>query len=119
MNKVLQNLFAQWGTPACIKSDNGPEFRAKDIQLWLEKNGVKTCYIDPGSPWQNGHNESFNSVFRDGYLDRWAFYSVNVASRVISVWSDEYNTERPHGALAGLPPARYVEQCREKNRLDV
>lgn len=117
VKRVLQQLFAQWGTPACIKSDNGPEFIAKEIQTWLEKSGVATRYIDPGSPWQNGHNESFNGVFRDGCLDRWYFYSVQEASRVITAWLDEYNTERPHGALDGLTPARYVEQCREKKRL--
>lgn len=74
VRKVLQELFAQWGAPACIKSDNGPEFIAKDIQRWLGKAGIKTRYIDPGSPWQNGHNESFNGVFRDGCLDRWYPY---------------------------------------------
>lgn len=117
VKRVLQQLFAQWGTPACIKSDNGPEFIAKEIQTWLEKSGVATRYIDPGSPWQNGHNESFNGVFRDGCLDRWYFYSVQEASRVIMAWLDEYNIERPHGALDGLTPARYVEQCRENKRL--
>lgn len=116
VKKVLQKLFAQWGTPVCIKSDNGPEFIAKEIQRWLKRTGVKARYIDPGSPWQNGHNESFNSVFRDGCLDRWYFYSVQEATRVIGAWLDEYNTERPHGALAGAPPARYMEQCRDKKR---
>lgn len=117
VKKVLQDLFAQWGTPACIKSDNGPEFIAKEIQQWLKRTGVKTRYIDPGSPWQNGHNESFNGVFRDGCLDRWYFYSMQEATRVVGAWLDEYNTERPHGALAGVPPARYVELCREKTRM--
>jgi len=116
VKKVLQELFAQWGIPACLKSDNGPEFIAKEIQLWLKKTGVKLRYIDPGSPWQNGHNESFNGVFRDGCLDRWYFYSVQEANRVIKSWLDEYNTERPHGALNGLPPARYMKQCTEKKR---
>ena len=60
----------QWDPPMCIKSDNGSEFIAKKIQDWLGNGGVKTRYIDPGSPWQNGHNESFNAVFRDGCIDR-------------------------------------------------
>ena len=114
VKSVLKDLFAKWGPPVCIKSDNGPEFVAKKIQDWLPKAGVKTRYIDPGSPWQNGHNESFNAVFRDGCLDRWLFYSVQEARRVINVWLDEYNTERPHGALAGVPPARYVERIEAK-----
>ncbi len=116
IKRVLQDLFANWGLPTCIKSDNGPEFIAKNIQNWLKKTGVKTRYIDPGSPWQNGHNESFNSVFRDGCLDRWLFYSVQEARNVIKTWLDEYNTERPHGALDGRCPARYLKEKTEKNR---
>ena len=116
VKRVLQELFATWGPPTCIKSDNGPEFIAKNIQGWLAKSGVKTRYIDPGSPWQNGLNESFNGVFRDGCLDRWLFYSVQEARRVIDEWLREYNTERPHGALAGVPPARYVKRIQEKER---
>lgn len=116
VKRVLKDLFEKWGPPACIKSDNGPEFVAKEIQGWLKKAKVKTRYIDPGSPWQNGHNESFNAVFRDGCLDRWLFYSVQEARRVINAWLDEYNIERPHGALAGVTPARYVKKLKEKRR---
>jgi len=116
IKRVLSELFDKWGPPACIKSDNGPEFIAKKIQDWLPKVGVKTSYIDPGSPWQNGHNESFNGVFRDGCLDRWLFYSVQESRRVINAWLDEYNTERPHGALAGVTPASYVKKLKGKRR---
>lgn len=116
VKRVLRELFVKWGSPACIKSDNGPEFIAKNIQEWLVESGVKTRYIDPGSPWQNGHNESFNGVFRDGCLDRWLFYSVQEARRVIAEWLQEYNNERPHGALSGEPPARYLKRIKEKER---
>ena len=116
VKRVLKDLFEKWGPPACIKSDNGPEFVAKEIQGWLKKVKVKTRYIDPGSPWQNGHNESFNGVFRDGCLDRWLFYSVQESRRVINAWLDEYNIERPHGALTGVTPARYVKKLKEKTR---
>jgi len=116
VKRVLQRLFAQWGPPACIKSDNGPEFVAKQIQKWLKESGVGTRYIDPGMPWQNGHNESFNAVFRDGCLDRWLFYSVQEAKRVISSWLEEYNTERPHGSLGGKCPATFMAGCRDKQR---
>ena len=68
------------------------------------------------SAWQHGHNESFNGVFRDGCLDRWLFYSVQESRRVINAWLDEYNTERPHGALAGVTPASYVKRLKEKTR---
>ena len=58
-----------------------------------------THFMDPGSPWQNGHNESFNGVFRDGYLNRWLFTSVQEARRIIHQWLEEYNNARPHDAL--------------------
>lgn len=116
VKRVLKELFERWGPPQCIKSDNGPEFIAKNIQEWLKKVGVKTRYIDPGCPWQNGYNESFNSVFRDGCLDRWLFYSVEEARRVISSWLDEYNIERPHGALSGMCPSKYMMSFEDKKK---
>jgi putative transposase len=106
--RVLEELFAGRGAPACLKSDNGPELMAKQVTAWLKECRVKTHFIDPGSPWQNGYNESFNGVFRDGCLDRWAFYSVAEAQRVIGQWLDEYNHERPHGSLNGMTPARFA-----------
>lgn len=116
VKEILKRLFLEFGAPSCIKSDNGPEFVSKTIQSWLKGTGIKTHYIAPGSPWQNGHNESFNGVFRDGCLDRWLFYSVKEAKQVINCWLKEYNKERPHGALAGVTPARYLKQCQEKKR---
>lgn len=109
VRSVLTDLFGLWGLPTHIKSDNGPEFIAKDIQTWLKETGVKTHFIEPGSPWQNGHNESFNAVFRDGCLDRWLFYSVQEARRVTEGWLNEYNHERPHGSLGGKTPAVVLE----------
>jgi putative transposase len=111
--RILESLFASFGAPACLKSDNGPEFIAQRVTAWLEKCGVGTIYIEPGSPWQNGHNESFNGVFRDGCLNRWLFYSVQEARRVIEQWRGEYNHERPHGALNGLKPAQFAAQARK------
>jgi len=74
------HLVESWGPPAIIKSDSGPELVAQRVQDWLSDRGIDTRYIDPGSPWQNGHNESFNSVFRDGCLNRWIFSSVREAA---------------------------------------
>jgi len=107
---VLQRLFAQRGTPQYVKSDNGPEFLAQQVTAWLHAHYVDTHFIDPGSPWQNGHNESFNGVFRDGCLNRWLFTSVQEARRIIHNWLVEYNYERPHGALAGLTPKAFAAQ---------
>jgi transposase InsO family protein len=103
-------------TPTTIKSDNGPELVARRVQDWLFERGVATRYIDPGSPWQNGHNESFNSVFRDGRLNRWLFSSVREAKLIVESWRIEYNTERPHGALDGETPAAYAAGLEQENR---
>jgi putative transposase len=89
--QVLQRLCAQRGAPEYIKSDNGPEFIAQWITTWLRTQRVETHFIDPGSPWQNGHNESFNGVFRDGCLNRWLLTSVPEARRIITRWLEEYN----------------------------
>ena len=111
---ILQELFVYWGKPDCIKSDNGPEFVSKEIQSWLKKSGIRIHFIDPGSPWQNDHNESFNGVFRDGCLNRWLFYTVQEARRIIGHWLTEYNQIRPHGSLSGKTPSKYLERCEEK-----
>ena len=109
--QVLQRLFAQRGAPAYITSDNGPEFIAQRVAAWLRAQRVATYFIDPGSPWQNGHNESFNGVLRDGCLNRWLFTSVAEARRIITHWLEEYNSARPHGALEGLTPRAFAAQC--------
>ena len=104
----LAYLFELYGKPTCIKSDNGPEFIAKQVQDWLNKHHVQVHYIDPGCPWQNGHNESFNNIFRDGCLNRWAFYSLAEARRVVEQWQDEYNTIRPHGSINMMTPQEFA-----------
>lgn len=110
----LQCLFELYGVPDCIKSDNGPEFVAKQVQNWLKDKHVNVRYIDPGSPWQNGHNESFNGVLRDGCLDRWSFYSVAEARRVVDQWLEEYNTIRPHGSINMMTPRAFAQIHRQK-----
>jgi putative transposase len=110
--RVLERLFIQYGSPVCLRSDNGPELVAKKLRQWLREKGVGTHYIDPGSPWQNAYNESFNGVFRDGCLDRWIFVSVREAKQVIVQWLDEYNTVRPHGSLGGKAPVTFAKKER-------
>jgi transposase InsO family protein len=114
--RVLEELVESWGAPAIIKSDNGPELVAQRVQDWLSDRGIDTRYIDPGSPWQNGHNESFNSVFRDGCLNRWIFSSVREARLIVESWRIEYNIERPHGALGGETPAAYAAGLEQEDR---
>ena len=102
---TLSNLFLLYGIPENIRSDNGPEFTAKAVRSWLERLGVKTAFIEPGSPWENGYNESFNGKLRDELLNGEIFYNIKEAKVVIENWRKEYNTVRPHSSLDYRPPA--------------
>jgi transposase InsO family protein len=114
--RVLEQLVELYVTPTTVKSDNGPEFVAKKVQEWIKDRGIGVRFIKPGSPWQNGHNESFNGVFRDGCLNRWLFESVREAREASEHWLQEYNVERPHGSLGGRSPALFFEQREEQDR---
>ena len=101
----LFELFIFRGIPEHIRSDNGPEFTAKEIRRWLERLGVKTLFIEPGSPWENGYIESFNGKLRDELLNREVFTTLTEAQILIEQWRKEYNQVRPHSALGYRPPA--------------
>ena len=115
--RILEELFREYGRPACLRSDNGPELVSAAVQKWLKEKHVDTHYIDPGSPWQNAYNESFNSIFRTTCLDRWLFCSMIEARVVIDHWLDEYNTVRPHGSLGGMNPEQFLQRWTEANEL--
>jgi putative transposase len=102
---TLFNLFIYRAIPAHIRSDNGPEFTAKAIRKWLSRLGVKTLYIEPGSPWENGYVESFNGRMRDELLNREIFTTLEEARVLIEQWRKEYNQVRPHSARNNRPPA--------------
>ncbi|MGH9440136.1 MAG: IS3 family transposase, partial [Terriglobia bacterium] len=102
---VLTELFITRGIPDHIRSDNGSEFTAKHIRSWLKFLGVKTLYIEPGSPWENGYNESFNGKFRDEFLDGEVFYTLKEAQVLTAEWRHLYNHIRPHTSLGYRPPA--------------
>ena len=101
----LSWLFATRGVPDYIRSDNGPEFTAQVVRDWLEQVKVKTLFIEPGSPWENGYVESFNGKLRDELLNGEIFYSLREAKVLIERWRRHYNTIRPHSALGYRPPA--------------
>jgi putative transposase len=101
----LTLLFITRGVPDYIRSDNGAEFTSQAVRQWLAKVGVKTLFIEPGSPWENGYCESFNGKLRDELLDREIFYTVLEAKVLIERWRVHYNTQRPHSALGYRPPA--------------
>ena len=102
---VLGKLFLQHGPPQNIRSDNGPEFVAEAVRTWLRRLQVQTLFITPGSPWENGYNESFNGKLRDECLNMEIFYTLKEAQILIEQWRRFYNTERPHSALGYRPPA--------------
>jgi putative transposase len=102
---VLSDLFILRGVPGHIRSDNGAEFVAKAVREWITAVGAKTAYIEPGSPWENGYCESFNSKLRDELLKGEIFYTLKEAQIVIENWRRHYNTVRPHSSLGYKPPA--------------
>jgi transposase InsO family protein len=102
---VLSDLFILRGVPGHIRSDNGPEFIAQAVREWIAAVGAKTAFIEPGSPWENGYCESFNSKLRDELLNGELFYSLAEAKIVIESWRQHYNTLRPHSSLGYRPPA--------------
>ena len=101
----LGYLFIYRGLPGCIRSDNGPEFTSKVVRSWLERLGVQTLFIEPGSPWENGYNESFNGKLRDELLNGEIFTTLLEAKGLIENWRKEYNQFRPHSSLNYQPPA--------------
>ena len=101
----LADLFITRGIPDHIRSDNGPEFVSTTIRGWLNRLGVKTLFIEPGSPWENGYIESFNGKFRDELLNGEIFDTITEARVISEYWRKEYNQKRPHSSLGYRPPA--------------
>jgi Transposase and inactivated derivatives len=102
---ALSDSFILRGIPQYIRSDNGPEFIAKEVRNWIEAVGAQCAYIEPGSPWENGYVESFNARLRDELLNGEIFYTLKEAQILIEQWRVHYNTVRPHSALCYRPPA--------------
>ena len=103
--ECLTSLFIYRAVPEHLRSDNGSEFTAKAVREWLGRVGVKTLFIEPGSPWENGYVESFNGKLRDELLDREIFYTLKEARVLIESWRRHYNERRPHSALGYRAPA--------------
>jgi putative transposase len=102
---VLSDLFILRGIPGHICFYNGPEFIAKALREWIATVGARTAYIMPGSPWENGYCESFNSKLRGELFNGEIFYTLKEAQTVIEGWRQHYNTVRPHSSLGYKPPA--------------
>ena len=108
---VLSELMVHRGVPGHIRSDNGSEFIAEQMQKWLAKAEVGTLYIAPGAPWQNGYAESFNSRLRDEFLEMNYFTSLREAQQLALAWKEHYNEARPHTSLGNRTPKEFAEDC--------
>lgn len=106
--EVLAKVVSVRGAPRYLRSDNGPEFIAKAILRWLAQENIDTALIDPGKPWQNGSNESFNGKFRDECLSMQWFKNRVDAKILIEDWRQAFNTVRPHSSLSYQTPAAFA-----------
>lgn len=107
---LLDWLFQIYGTPQYLRSDNGPELVAHNVQEWLSGQGCQTLYISPGSPWENAYIESFIGKFRQECTNRYLFYTLAETRSIIEIWREEYNQYRPHSALDYLSPTAFAAQ---------
>jgi putative transposase len=105
--EVLSRLISERGAPAFLRSDNGPEFVSKAILQWVVEQNIQTALIDPGKPWQNGTDESFNGKLRDECLSLEWFRSRREAVVVIEAWRQHYNHVRPHSSLKYHTPVEF------------
>ncbi len=113
----LERLITLHGAPSFIRCDNGPEFIAQATRRFLIEAKTQTLFVDPGSPWQNGYCESFNSRFRDELLNLETFTSTLEARVLSERWRREYNERRPHGALAYRTPRDVLAEALETGKL--
>jgi putative transposase len=106
--RVLDELVQLYGRPAALRMDNGPELTAYVLQEWCEERGIDARHIQPGKPDQNAFVERFNRSFREDVLDAYVFESVEEVRGVTEEWIEDYNSERPHDSLGGLPPRTFM-----------
>ena len=116
--EVLSRLISLHGAPRFLRSDNGPEFVSRAVLTWLLEAGISTALSDPGKPWQNGSDESFNGKFRDECLSMEWFRTRAEAKVVIEQWRQHYNTDRPHSSLDYLSPLAF-KQCSQERQKEI
>jgi transposase InsO family protein len=103
--ETLADLFLLHGPPDYLRSDNGAEFTGTAVRDWLHRLDVQTLFIEPGSPWENGYNESLNGKLRDELLNGEIFYTLKEAKILVEHWRVHYNTIRSHSSLGYRAPA--------------
>ena len=129
---TLERLVQEQGAPEFLRSDNGLEFIAGAVKDWIAKNGMKTLYIEPGSPWKNPYSERLtrlhlalraalvrglspcdrlHSRFRDEFFNVQAFGSKLGAKVLGSEHREKYNKHRPRSSPGELTPAEFAQRC--------
>lgn len=116
VRRVLESCFAEYGVPEKLRSDNGSEFIARTLAVFLSQSGSGAPFIQPGSPWQNAFIESFNSRLRAECLDVEVFHNLADAQVRLAVYRRWYNHDRPHSSIGNLPPARFRARCSDSGR---
>ena len=111
--EVTNKAILHCGCPVYTRSDNGSEFTASRVKRFLKDLGVDTLFVEPGSPWENGYVESFNSRMRDELLDGELFLHIDEMKYVVERWRMDYNHYRPHSSLCYMTPAGFAELCRQ------
>ena len=114
VKQVLSDLIDLHGAPGHIRSDNGSEFIESKLRAWLAEHKIKTLYIEPGSPWQNGYIESFNARLREECLNREQLWTLTEARVVLEDWRWKYNHVRPHRSLGYITPLEFAQQESEQ-----
>lgn len=117
--ETLDEIMTERGAPKRVRTDNGPEFIAKELRIWLQNQGVEPVTIDPGCPWQNGYIESFNGKLRDECLNGELVYSRGEQQVMVDFYRDEYNHDRPHSSLGYRTPAEFSENSRGNSPEDL
>jgi len=102
--RTLERVILDRGKPNIIRTDNGPEFTSKDLELWAKDNEIQIQFIQPGRPMQNGYIERFNRIYRESILDAYLFFELEQVRILTDEWMDEYNNRRPHESLGNLTP---------------
>ena len=114
--RVLERIIEDRGKPTAIRTDNGPEFTSKDLELWAMEKEINIQFIQPGKPMQNGFIERFNRLYREAVLDAYLFFDLYQVKLLTEEWMIEYNERRPHEALNNLTPTEWNEKISKSKK---
>lgn len=117
--RVFEQLKETRGLPDILRVDNGPEFLSTVFVDWCQANGVFIDYIEPGKPNQNAYIERFNRSLRNEVLNLYLFRNLAQVRQLVGQWRIQYNKQRPHDALGGLPPCVYAQRNLEYSSFEL